>query len=134
MFISVFFIISMNFFLMLFFPFPRDDIVDLVDSYQYEDNQHDDFDAFAREPYILRFKCHNTGQFGCIITKLHALTCECVDLFMCSFCFFMSACSHCVCGACESILCLEQQHDSDLVRRPIPRSRRQVYQVESVVV
>ncbi|XP_075883205.1 deoxyribonuclease-1-like [Nelusetta ayraudi] len=38
----------------------RDDVVDLVDSYQYEDNQVDDVDAFAREPYILHFKSHNT--------------------------------------------------------------------------
>lgn len=39
----------------------RDDVVDLVDCYQYEDNQVNDMDAFAREPYVLRFKPHNTG-------------------------------------------------------------------------
>lgn len=72
-----------------FFPSPRDDVVDLVNSYQYEDNQVDDFDAFAREPYILRFKCHNTGQFGGNFTKLDALISVCVDLFLCSFCLFM---------------------------------------------
>ncbi|XP_070695327.1 deoxyribonuclease-1-like isoform X2 [Pempheris klunzingeri] len=38
----------------------RDDVVDLIDSYQYEDNQVNDVDAFAREPYILHFKPHNT--------------------------------------------------------------------------
>ncbi|XP_061837310.1 deoxyribonuclease-1-like isoform X2 [Nerophis lumbriciformis] len=38
----------------------RDDVVDLVDCYQYEDNQECDMDAFAREPYILHFKPHNT--------------------------------------------------------------------------
>lgn len=36
--------------------------MDLVDYYQYEDNQVNDMDAFAREPYVLRFKPHNTGQ------------------------------------------------------------------------
>jgi hypothetical protein len=40
----------------------RDDLVDLVGSWQYEDNQVGDVDAFAREPYILRFKCLNTGK------------------------------------------------------------------------
>ncbi|XP_061760170.1 deoxyribonuclease-1-like isoform X2 [Nerophis ophidion] len=38
----------------------RDDMVDLVDCYQYEDNQECDMDAFTREPYILHFKPHNT--------------------------------------------------------------------------
>lgn len=53
---------------MLFFPLTqRDDVVDLVDCYQYEDNQVNDADAFAREPYILHFKSHNTGQFLRII-------------------------------------------------------------------
>lgn len=36
--------------------------MDLTDCYQYEDNQADDLDAFAREPYILHFKPHNTGE------------------------------------------------------------------------
>uniref|UniRef100_A0A667XTS5 Deoxyribonuclease n=1 Tax=Myripristis murdjan TaxID=586833 RepID=A0A667XTS5_9TELE len=34
----------------------RDDVVDLIDCYQYEDAQVNDLDAFAREPYILMFK------------------------------------------------------------------------------
>ncbi|XP_028854457.1 deoxyribonuclease 1 like 4, tandem duplicate 1 [Denticeps clupeoides] len=34
-----------------------EDEVKLVDTYQYEDNQDGDEDAFAREPYILRFQC-----------------------------------------------------------------------------
>ncbi|XP_014825960.1 PREDICTED: deoxyribonuclease-1-like [Poecilia mexicana] len=38
----------------------RDDMVDLIDFYQYEDNQENDVDAFAREPYVLYFKPHNT--------------------------------------------------------------------------
>uniref|UniRef100_A0A3P8R6S4 Deoxyribonuclease n=1 Tax=Astatotilapia calliptera TaxID=8154 RepID=A0A3P8R6S4_ASTCA len=40
----------------------RDDVVDLIDCYQYKDDQVDDVDAFKREPYILYFKTHNTGQ------------------------------------------------------------------------
>uniref|UniRef100_A0A8C1ZNF3 Deoxyribonuclease 1 like 4, tandem duplicate 1 n=1 Tax=Cyprinus carpio TaxID=7962 RepID=A0A8C1ZNF3_CYPCA len=38
----------------------RDDLVNLVVSYQYQDHQSGDEDAFAREPYVLRFKCHKT--------------------------------------------------------------------------
>ncbi|XP_077371359.1 deoxyribonuclease-1-like [Festucalex cinctus] len=38
----------------------RDDVVDLIDCYQYEDNQDSDMDAFSREPYILHFKPCNT--------------------------------------------------------------------------
>ncbi|XP_077430345.1 deoxyribonuclease-1-like isoform X2 [Vanacampus margaritifer] len=38
----------------------RDDVVDLIDRYQYEDNQDSDVDAFCREPYILHFKPCNT--------------------------------------------------------------------------
>lgn len=45
-----------------FLPGLRDDVVDLTDCYQYEDNQTDDPDAFAREPYILHFKPRNTGE------------------------------------------------------------------------
>lgn len=37
-------------------------MVDLIDCYQYKDDQVDDVDAFKREPYILYFKTHNTGQ------------------------------------------------------------------------
>uniref|UniRef100_A0A671SC85 Deoxyribonuclease 1 like 4, tandem duplicate 1 n=1 Tax=Sinocyclocheilus anshuiensis TaxID=1608454 RepID=A0A671SC85_9TELE len=46
----------------------RDDLVDLVGSYQYKDNQSGDEDAFAREPYVLRFK-NSEG------------TCELYDVF-----------------------------------------------------
>lgn len=60
----------------LFFPFlSRDDVVDLVDAYQYEDNQVNDVDAFAREPYILHFKSHNTGQIWCIVATLWSFMC-----------------------------------------------------------
>ncbi|KAL0977941.1 hypothetical protein UPYG_G00163580 [Umbra pygmaea] len=39
----------------------KEDMVELVDSWQYEDKQPGDEDAFAREPFILRFKCLKTG-------------------------------------------------------------------------
>ena len=40
----------------------REDQVRLTDSYQYEDDQAGDEDAFAREPYILRVTCLSTGR------------------------------------------------------------------------
>ncbi|XP_046882083.1 deoxyribonuclease-1-like 2 isoform X7 [Hypomesus transpacificus] len=40
----------------------RDDVVDLIDTYQFADKQAGQEDAFAREPYVLRFKCHNTAS------------------------------------------------------------------------
>lgn len=49
----------------------RDDVVDLVDCYQYEDNQHNDMDAFAREPYILHFKPHNTVLKDIVLIPVH---------------------------------------------------------------
>ncbi|KAK5923868.1 hypothetical protein CgunFtcFv8_000797 [Champsocephalus gunnari] len=49
----------------------RDDVVDLVDSYQYEDNQVNDMDAFVREPYILRFKPHNTVLKDIVLIPVH---------------------------------------------------------------
>ncbi|XP_059425049.1 deoxyribonuclease gamma-like isoform X1 [Carassius carassius] len=49
----------------------RDDLVDLVGSYQYEDNQPGDEDAFSREPYILRFKCHNTVLEDLVLMPIH---------------------------------------------------------------
>ncbi|XP_076022987.1 deoxyribonuclease 1 like 4, tandem duplicate 1 [Genypterus blacodes] len=49
----------------------RDDVVDLTDSYQYEDNQANDFDAFAREPYILRFKSHHTVLKDVVLIPVH---------------------------------------------------------------
>lgn len=41
--------------------FFRKDEVELVDFHQYEDNQPGDEDAFAREPFILRFRCPTAG-------------------------------------------------------------------------
>lgn len=40
----------------------REDEAELVDTYQYEDNQVGDEDAFSREPFILRFSCKHTGN------------------------------------------------------------------------
>uniref|UniRef100_A0A8C2JD95 Deoxyribonuclease n=1 Tax=Cyprinus carpio TaxID=7962 RepID=A0A8C2JD95_CYPCA len=49
----------------------RDDLVDLVGSYQYKDNQPGDEDAFAREPYVLRFKCHTTVLADLVLMPVH---------------------------------------------------------------
>lgn len=40
----------------------RDDVVDLVGSYQFDDQVTEGGDVFARDPYILRFRCLNTGE------------------------------------------------------------------------
>ncbi|XP_029291771.1 deoxyribonuclease-1-like [Cottoperca gobio] len=49
----------------------RDDVVDLIDCYQYEDNQVNNMDAFAREPYILHFKPHNTVLKDIVLIPVH---------------------------------------------------------------
>ncbi|KAJ0064735.1 hypothetical protein NL108_012979, partial [Boleophthalmus pectinirostris] len=49
----------------------RDDVVTLIDSYQYEDNQANDVDAFAREPYILHFRPHNTVLKDIVLIPVH---------------------------------------------------------------
>ncbi|XP_044207629.1 deoxyribonuclease-1-like isoform X1 [Thunnus albacares] len=49
----------------------RDDVVNLIDCYQYEDNQVEDMDAFAREPYILHFKPHNTVLKDIVLIPVH---------------------------------------------------------------
>ncbi|XP_071332640.1 deoxyribonuclease-1-like isoform X2 [Trachinotus anak] len=49
----------------------RDDVIRLIDSYQYEDNQVNDVDAFAREPYILHFKPHNTVLKDLVLIPVH---------------------------------------------------------------
>lgn len=41
----------------------RDDMVDLVGSYQFDDLVTEGGDVFARDPYILRFRCLNTGRW-----------------------------------------------------------------------
>ncbi|XP_019951975.1 deoxyribonuclease-1-like isoform X2 [Paralichthys olivaceus] len=49
----------------------RDDVVNLIDCYQYEDNQVNDMDVFAREPYILHFKPHNTVLEDIVLIPVH---------------------------------------------------------------
>ncbi|XP_062316780.1 deoxyribonuclease-1-like isoform X7 [Osmerus eperlanus] len=49
----------------------RDDVVDLIDTYQFADKQAGQEDAFAREPYVLRFKCHNTVMNDLVLMPVH---------------------------------------------------------------
>ncbi|XP_062843203.1 deoxyribonuclease gamma-like [Trichomycterus rosablanca] len=49
----------------------RDDLVKVIDTYQYEDNQPGDEDAFDREPYILRFSCPNTVVKDLVLVPVH---------------------------------------------------------------
>ena len=66
-----------------FCPTGSDDVVDLIDCYQYEDNKENDVDAFTREPYILHFKPHNTGQ-TCCCGVWGVSSCLCMNLFVSS--------------------------------------------------
>ncbi|XP_035798999.2 deoxyribonuclease-1-like isoform X2 [Amphiprion ocellaris] len=54
----------------------RDDVVDLIDCYQYEDNQENDMDVFAREPYILYFKPRNTVLKDLVLIPVHTTPCD----------------------------------------------------------
>ncbi|XP_047457438.1 deoxyribonuclease-1-like [Mugil cephalus] len=49
----------------------RDDVVDLIDCYQYEDEQVNDVDVFEREPYILYFKPRNTVLKNIVLVPVH---------------------------------------------------------------
>ncbi|MBN3325817.1 DNSL3 Deoxyribonuclease, partial [Atractosteus spatula] len=49
----------------------REDLVKLTGSYQYEDNQVGDEDAFAREPFVLRFTCSNTVLKDLVLIPVH---------------------------------------------------------------
>nr|ACI69559.1 Deoxyribonuclease gamma precursor [Salmo salar] len=49
----------------------RQDHVKLTHSYQYKDNKVGDEDAFAREPYILRFTCLNTVLKDLVLIPVH---------------------------------------------------------------
>ncbi|KAF7644558.1 hypothetical protein LDENG_00219870 [Lucifuga dentata] len=49
----------------------RDDLVDLVGSYQFDDQVTEGGDVFAREPYILRFKCLNTVLKDLVMIPVH---------------------------------------------------------------
>ncbi|KAM4582350.1 deoxyribonuclease-1-like isoform 1-T2 [Fundulus diaphanus] len=54
-----------------FVCFYRKDEVSLTDQYQYEDNQVGDEDAFAREPFILRFSCPSTVIKDLVLIPVH---------------------------------------------------------------
>ncbi|XP_019735072.1 deoxyribonuclease 1 like 4, tandem duplicate 1 isoform X2 [Hippocampus comes] len=49
----------------------RDDLVDLVGSYQFDDQVTDSGDVFARDPYILRFQCHQTVLKDLVMIPVH---------------------------------------------------------------
>ncbi|KAA0711896.1 Deoxyribonuclease gamma [Triplophysa tibetana] len=54
-----------------FVCFYRKDEAELVDTYQYEDNQEGDEDAFSREPFILRFSCKHTVLKDLVLIPVH---------------------------------------------------------------
>ncbi|KAM7401568.1 hypothetical protein PAMP_016874 [Pampus punctatissimus] len=54
-----------------FVCFYRVDEVTLMECYQYEDNQAGDEDAFAREPFILRFHCPTTVVKDLVLIPVH---------------------------------------------------------------
>ncbi|XP_022597934.1 deoxyribonuclease-1-like isoform X1 [Seriola dumerili] len=49
----------------------RDDMVDLVGSYQFDDETTVGGDVFARDPYILRFRCLNTVLKDLVMIPVH---------------------------------------------------------------
>ncbi|XP_026788767.2 deoxyribonuclease gamma [Pangasianodon hypophthalmus] len=49
----------------------RNSVVEVIGTYQYEDNQPGDEDAFAREPYILRFSSPNTVVKDLVLVPVH---------------------------------------------------------------
>uniref|UniRef100_A0A8C5E140 Deoxyribonuclease n=1 Tax=Gouania willdenowi TaxID=441366 RepID=A0A8C5E140_GOUWI len=49
----------------------RDDLVDLVGSYQFDDTETEGGDVFARDPYILRFRCLNTELKDLVMIPVH---------------------------------------------------------------
>ncbi|XP_075952279.1 deoxyribonuclease 1 like 4, tandem duplicate 1 isoform X1 [Anarhichas minor] len=49
----------------------RDDLVDLVGSYQFDDQVAEGGDVFARDPYILRFRCLNTVLKDLVMIPVH---------------------------------------------------------------
>ncbi|KAM6927279.1 deoxyribonuclease gamma-like, partial [Xenentodon cancila] len=54
-----------------FVCFYRTDEVNQTDCYQYEDDQDGDQDAFAREPFILRFTCPTTVVKDLVLIPVH---------------------------------------------------------------
>ncbi|CAG5977953.1 unnamed protein product [Menidia menidia] len=51
--------------------FYREDEVELIDQWQYEDEQEGDEDAFAREPFIVRFKCPKAAVEDLVLIPIH---------------------------------------------------------------
>ncbi|KAJ1111359.1 hypothetical protein NDU88_008695 [Pleurodeles waltl] len=49
----------------------RDDVVTVKDIYQYEDAQEGDEDAFAREPFVVRFQSKTTALKDFVIIPVH---------------------------------------------------------------
>ncbi|XP_073500876.1 deoxyribonuclease-1-like isoform X2 [Phyllobates terribilis] len=49
----------------------RDDLVSVMDQYQYEDKQEGDEDSFAREPFILRFASKKTAVKDFVLIPVH---------------------------------------------------------------
>ncbi|XP_072296094.1 deoxyribonuclease-1-like isoform X1 [Eucyclogobius newberryi] len=49
----------------------RDDLVNLVGSYQFEDSKTLNQDVFARDPYILRFRCPTTELQDLVLMPVH---------------------------------------------------------------
>ncbi|XP_011615749.2 deoxyribonuclease 1 like 4, tandem duplicate 1 [Takifugu rubripes] len=49
----------------------RDNMVDLVGSYQFDDQLTEGGDVFARDPYILRFRCLNTVLKDLVMIPVH---------------------------------------------------------------
>uniref|UniRef100_H3CM57 Deoxyribonuclease n=1 Tax=Tetraodon nigroviridis TaxID=99883 RepID=H3CM57_TETNG len=49
----------------------RDNVVDLVGSYQFDDQVSEGGDVFARDPYILRFRCPTTVLKDLVMIPVH---------------------------------------------------------------
>ncbi|KAM4583493.1 deoxyribonuclease 1 like 4, tandem duplicate 1 [Fundulus diaphanus] len=49
----------------------RDDLVDLEDSYQFDDEKTEGRDVYDRDPYILRFRCLNTVLKDLVMIPVH---------------------------------------------------------------
>ncbi|KAM6980347.1 deoxyribonuclease gamma-like [Aplochiton taeniatus] len=49
----------------------KENQVNLIDSYQYDDVKTQQVDVFSRDPYILRFKCLNTELEDLVIIPVH---------------------------------------------------------------
>ncbi|XP_047438942.1 deoxyribonuclease-1-like [Mugil cephalus] len=54
-----------------FVYFYRNDEVTVTETYQYEDNQVGDEDAFAREPFVLRLSCPSAAVKDLILIPVH---------------------------------------------------------------